>query len=70
MKGDNVCWSVGRPMWLDPLARTLQATAPINRTKSRSTKKERRNEGNVLINETLNTFWFGHVAKDHSDRER
>ena len=34
-----------------------------------------RNDGNVLFNDTLNTFYFrlygvGHMVKDHSDSER
>ena len=34
-----------------------------------------RKEGNVLFNDTLNTFYlrlygFGHMVKDHSDSER
>ena len=27
-------------------------------------------EGNVLFNDTLNTFNYDYMAKDHSDRER
>ena len=35
----------------------------------------RKKEGNVLFNDTLNTFYLrlygvGHMAKDHSDSER
>ena len=38
-------------------------------------KKKGRNEGNILFNDTLNTFYlrlygFGHMVKDHSDSER
>ena len=34
-----------------------------------------RNEGNILFNDVLNTFYLrlysvGHMVKDHSDRER
>ena len=37
--------------------------------------KEGRKEGNVLFNDTLNTFYLrlygvGHIVKDHSDSER
>ena len=37
--------------------------------------KEGRKEGNVLFNDTLNTFYLwlygvGHMVKDHSDSER
>ena len=38
-------------------------------------RKEGRKEGNVLFNDTLNTFYLrlygvGHMVKDHSDTER
>ena len=27
-------------------------------------------KGSVLFNDALNTFYFGHMVKDHSDSER
>ena len=40
-----------------------------------SSKEGRRKEGNVLFNDTLNTFYLqlygiGHMVKDHLDSER
>ena len=48
---------------------------PTNYQIDRSQELHVRKEGNVLFNDTLNTFYLqlygvGHMVKDHSDSER
>ena len=66
-------YMLGLSVQLSPVPRTR--TAPRNPVWTRRTNNNHRKEGNVLFNDTLNTFYlrlYGvrHMVKDHSGREK